>query len=699
MTIDKMKLAPRILRLVKAIAWICILIAVLWYIKTGTPDALLAIFTGLATLLTLLFLNDINAISFDHQTNEKLNQQAMLKLVNNYWGLSKNEGLVPNLPPIELCLVERQDIVNRPFDVFLDKNSNNLVTPLNSKLFDYFITKGKTLLILGNPGMGKTTLMRRLVTDSILLAEKDTSFQIPIVFHLSTWNNGQQSLNSWLLDELKARYGVDRKIGQKWFDNQSVIVFLDGLDEITTNNRLSCFSAINNFRQNNALTPIVVCCRSEEYLASGTTLNIPNALEIQPLTMDQVDNWLKKGGQKYSVIRNIINDDLNLHEILQTPLMLGIFLASIQDEHNLSRKTNPVEYRLNDLFDIYIEKMFRRRNYSQQFSQSQTVYWLSKLAQQMSEHSLSVFTIETLQPNWLKSKKAKLLYSIFSRGFIGLLSGILGAVILWLFLVFPVFISISLESFLFLLFGLFASLVLLIGIVIIFGLVGGLIGFLVGMIFHTKFAQEKITYIDGVVWYWKLALDETKRRFNLWQKQIRSPGILNDFPIAYIRLLILLVSSLPAGFHSTVLEYRLDTRGIVKQSAKNGLVASFMGFLYGMFFTLAVWTFLTFISFVRDIILQQNTMFFWLLTPLALGCIPGIFTSLLAFFRYGGTPVIQNFSIRLALRLTNEFPWNYSVFFNHAKELIILRREGGGFAFIHKTFQEHFSKKNLQHHS
>jgi len=84
-----------------------------------------------------------------------------------------------------------------------------------AQVFDSPSIQGK-LLILGNPGSGKTTTLLRLAKTLIEKAEKDPNEPIPLLFNLSRWRDEKQLIRDWMVDELtaffiKIQYNQDDK--------------------------------------------------------------------------------------------------------------------------------------------------------------------------------------------------------------------------------------------------------------------------------------------------------------------------------------------------------------------------------------------------------------------------------------------------------------------------------------------------------
>jgi predicted NACHT family NTPase len=58
------------------------------------------------------------------------------------------------------------------------------------------------LVVLGEPGSGKTMLLVRLVLD--LLTRRKPGSPVPFLVSLASWNPVRQELHDWLADELTA---------------------------------------------------------------------------------------------------------------------------------------------------------------------------------------------------------------------------------------------------------------------------------------------------------------------------------------------------------------------------------------------------------------------------------------------------------------------------------------------------------------
>jgi predicted NACHT family NTPase len=79
-------------------------------------------------------------------------------------------------------------------------------------------------------------VLLELARDCIERAMQDDSQPIPVIFNLSSWD-GKQTLEDWLIKELRTKYNVPINTAQSWVMNDYLHLLLDGLDEVKLENR------------------------------------------------------------------------------------------------------------------------------------------------------------------------------------------------------------------------------------------------------------------------------------------------------------------------------------------------------------------------------------------------------------------------------------------------------------------------------
>lgn len=325
------------------------------------------------------------------------------------------DRLAQSLPSAALINVRKEtqpQQVRRPWDVEVKVGHQpSTLLPPGTEIVDVFVreeVKGK-LLILGAPGAGKTTALLQLAKHLAHHAEQDVSVPVPILLNLSSWKDDNQPIDRWLAAELKVKYGVRNDIGERWLNEGGLTPLLDGLDELEPMRQGKCVQAMSQFQQDYRPKHLVVSCRLAEYQNSSVKLQLNGAVCLQPLTDEQVRNYLvdAKAPELWTSIQN----DTVLFGLAKSPLLLSMMRLvhqerSIQEWRELSLTRERHQY----LFDMYIERMLSREKKSDEYTKEKTLHWLGWLARRLQDQGQAEFLIETIQPTWLQSRTQTWLY-------------------------------------------------------------------------------------------------------------------------------------------------------------------------------------------------------------------------------------------------------------------------------------------------
>lgn|GEM_PF-6830347 len=120
------------------------------------------------------------------------------------------------------------------------------------------------LLILGEPGAGKTTELLSLAQALLAQAKDSDQHPIPALFELSAWT-ADQPIAPWLAAQLQDNYRIPPAVTHHWLQTQQLLPLLDGLDELGLENQNRCIAALNQFLTEHPAMKAVVCCRREQY--------------------------------------------------------------------------------------------------------------------------------------------------------------------------------------------------------------------------------------------------------------------------------------------------------------------------------------------------------------------------------------------------------------------------------------------------
>ncbi len=361
------------------------------------------------------------------QARARRDQLTLLEKVRRFWVQGVLEKSLHNHLLIELGMESRPEMVDHPWAALVELSEQQAASlPQRKPIAEVFEESGKALLILGDPGSGKTISLLELARDLLDRAQADPAQPIPVVLNLSTWSQRHPDFDDWVVKELRAKYQVPKKIGRDWLDHHELLPLLDGLDEMPAAQQGACVAAINRFGETHGLSGIAVCSRIGEYRSLETRLKMGAAIFLQPLTGSQVKAYLENTGEDLAGLLRALENEPDLLELARTPLMLSVMAMVYRNaapERLEGAGTGGQSHRQH-IFDAFIRRVLARRVEGLQYPPGKQLQWLVWLARQMEAHSLSLFLMEALQPDWLDSPSKIRWYAVASRALSGLILGL-----------------------------------------------------------------------------------------------------------------------------------------------------------------------------------------------------------------------------------------------------------------------------------
>lgn len=201
--------------------------------------------------------------------------------------------------------------------------------PRGTSILQVYDDCGQQLLILGEPGSGKSMLLLDLARRLVERAGQDAGYPLPVILPLSSWAQKRSLLVDWLTEQVSLLYDVPEQICRGWVQTDQILPLLDGLDEVPGEARLACIQAIGTYRKEH-LVYLVVCSRQAEYegIERSHRLDLHNAVVVQPLTPEQVESYLQQAGLPMASVQAALRTNAALRELITTPLMLSIVMLA-----------------------------------------------------------------------------------------------------------------------------------------------------------------------------------------------------------------------------------------------------------------------------------------------------------------------------------------------------------------------------------
>lgn len=351
---------------------------------------------------------------------------ALAERVRKLWVEDVLEPVLATHTTLDLDKTVDPDAVRHPAERVLARAGGEAATiPATRRMVHVYRDLGRSLLLLGGPGSGKTVTLLHLARDLLGRSRKDPAAAVPIVLNLSTWAEARKPLAAWAAAEIEALYYLRPDGLEAWLREGRAVLLLDGLDEVEPDARAACVAAIDAYVQAFGFPSLVVSCRTEAYDALPEKLTLYGAVRLEPLRSEQVMADVARGGAALAALHAALASDRVLRTLARTPLMLSIMKVAYRDlplDALRSDALDTPEERRAHVFETYAERMFEHQKAA--FGADVMRPALAWLARQMQAHGLSIFQLKKLQPSWLPSARLRAVYALATRTLGGLVLGL-----------------------------------------------------------------------------------------------------------------------------------------------------------------------------------------------------------------------------------------------------------------------------------
>ncbi|WP_369268742.1 NACHT domain-containing NTPase [Streptomyces sp. R11] len=244
----------------------------------------------------------------------------------------------------------------------------------DAEIGDVFLKKVPTrrLVILGEPGGGKSVLLVRLLAD--LMGRRSDGDPVPVLFSLASWNP-RHPLKDWLAEQLRREYERlsdtaptlltppregPGDLAQALVDHGRILPLLDGFDELPPALHPVALKALS--RELPIDQPLVLASRTAVYRAAvalnpdtGMSVNGAAAIQLLPVEPPHAAAYLRRNGDgraghQWDMVIARLGTDTPVGQALSTPL--GLFLARTIYAPRPQAASVPEPPHPNELCDI-----------------------------------------------------------------------------------------------------------------------------------------------------------------------------------------------------------------------------------------------------------------------------------------------------------------------------------------------------------
>ncbi len=653
-------------------------------------------------------------------------RQDMIKLMESIWIKGLLQPSLYGQLAMPMAVRSRPDLLDGPDPVapLLEAGSPDHSAPLRP--IDIFHASEHLLLVVGEPGSGKTTFILDVMRETLDEANGNPEYPIPVFLNLGTWHRRHEKLDGWIVQEIHLKYKVPNATVQTWLDDDALFLVLDGLDEVRNDMRLGCMEAIDAFRLDHWV-PLIIAGRTSALAEIEKRPRVFGAVELQPLSQQQIVSYLTAVGVEPEQLARLLDQDVLTPAVAPTPLMLNLLLNAYQDSvRPQTAEQGSLELERATL-GVFMERAMMRYSDTLPYHPARFRCQLHWIARKMTEQNQPILMVEDLQPSWFPDGNMRLAYQVLSLFVAALVVGAVFGIASWLWTLQELphvrralVAGFALSAASGMMFGLLRVRPI-IGAAVSGSIFGLTLGYGYGVVFNAQtgiivglsggilaallfWAMARVLYqYSPQTWDWVLPTERLgwtlrhSMRYGLvgFVAGAALGGVLGyvtlpqmtvaaalSFGLATAALAAILSGIRPAGIRK-----RIAVNQAILDSIRNAL-------LIGTATTIAVALPIAYLATTWNVL----PVFYIPLPPAIAGALLGIALGsgfgVVAGLVFGGWAALQHIILRAQLSLTGNLPWNLARFLEWCTRMGIMRRVGGGHIFAHAFVQEYVANQS-----
>ena len=218
------------------------------------------------------------------------------------------------------------------------------------------------LMVLGQPGAGKSTFLRRIGLEALKREESDYGHNcIPVFLELKRFNTGKVDIEQAIAREFETcNFPDPARSATRLLEDGKLLVLLDGLDEVPTQQMDQAITQIQDFCDRYRQNRFIASCRTAAYRSRFRQFRDVIMADFDDEQIQQfMTNWFRsKDDREFDTAQKCWDllqqpEYAATRELAQTPLLLT-FLCLVFDDAQTFPKQRAILYK--DALDVLLKR-------------------------------------------------------------------------------------------------------------------------------------------------------------------------------------------------------------------------------------------------------------------------------------------------------------------------------------------------------
>lgn len=240
------------------------------------------------------------------------------------------------------------DIFIEPKIIHFDEDPETK-TPITKKVsIDQIVSDKKPLIIAGDAGMGKSTLLKRIGESIINSNSEKTTKKLPVFITVNELHQYRYEVSAILNDKILPHFGEETL--ESLYSNYFFILLIDSIDELEKEHQVNIIKQLNDLYSKHNIR-YILATRNQEKSVTVKGLESVKTYDIGRFNNQQIEQFVKRfflnQQQRAESLLESLRENRVIEKLPVTPLTLSL-ISILYEENDLE-----IPATITDIYDNF----------------------------------------------------------------------------------------------------------------------------------------------------------------------------------------------------------------------------------------------------------------------------------------------------------------------------------------------------------